>query len=252
VAVTKETELYLPVKRMLEEEGFTVRSEVQHCDLVAYREDTDQPIIVELKRTFNIALIFQLIERQRLSPDVYAAVEYQPGKRLSGGASWNDAIRLCRKLGAGLLGVQFYKRKSPVVHILCEPEHGAVSGRRSLIGAKRLQQEFERRSGDFNTGGSTGKKLVTAYREKALRIAALLEGADWMSPREISEQLREPKIALMLQKNYYNWFERIERGRYRLTGEGRAALAQYANVVDTMSATQKESLSVSREAEADV
>lgn len=252
MAVSKETELYLPVKRMLEEEGYTVRSEVRHCDLVAYRDDLEQPVIVELKRTFNISLIFQLIERQRLTPDVYAAVEYNPRKRLSGGATWNDAIRLCRKLGAGLIGVQFYKRKAPVVHILCEPEgsSGSTSGRRSLIGLKRLRQEFDRRSGDFNTGGSTRQKLVTAYREKALRIAVLMAAADWMSPREISEQLREPKIALMLQKNYYGWFERIERGRYRLTEEGRIALAQYENVLGTMKDEQKY-LPASREAGSD-
>ena len=38
-----------------------------------------------------------------------------------------------------------------------------------------ILKEFGARYGDYNTGGVTGEKLVTAYRELALHIAALLE-----------------------------------------------------------------------------
>lgn len=35
----------------------------------------------------------------------------------------------------------------------------------------------------------------------------------------------------MLQHNYYGWFERVSRGRYRLTPFGEAALDEYAAVL---------------------
>lgn len=234
MAVKHETELYLPVKQMFEEEGYSVKGEVRHCDLVAYRDGEDDPIIVELKKTFNLALVFQVLERLKIAREVYAAVEYNPKKRVSTGSSWNDAIRLCKKLGVGLIGVQYYKRKAPVVHILCQPNADVPAGRRTAIGAKRLRSEFNKRSGDYNTGGSTGKKLVTAYREMSLRCAHALSLHETLSPRELREQLREPKIADFLQKNYYGWFERVSRGRYRITEEGKLALTLYAEVVNIL------------------
>ena len=44
----KETELYLPIKRLLEAQGFEVKSEVKSCDVMAVR-GSEAPVIVELK-----------------------------------------------------------------------------------------------------------------------------------------------------------------------------------------------------------
>lgn len=235
MAVRSETELYEPVKRMFEEQGYTVRSEVRHCDMVACRDGDPELIIVELKKTFNLALLFQLMDRLKLSESVYAAVEYNPRKRVSTGSNWNDAIRLCNQLGVGLIGVQFYKRKAPTVDILCRPGAKAA-GRRSKIGAKRLRSEFANRSGDYNIGGSAGIKIMTSYREKALRIAYVLSQHETLTPRELREQLHEPVAASLLQDNYYGWFERVRRGVYRLTEEGRSALNRYEAIVRTFDA----------------
>jgi hypothetical protein len=230
MAIKSETELYEPVKQMLIELGYTVRAEVNHCDIVAYRDGDKEPVIVELKKTFNLQLIFQVLERLKLSESVYAAIEYDPKKRVSTGFSWNDAIRLCRKLGIGLIGVQFYKRKKPAVDILCEP--GAqVPMRRSSIGAKRLQNEFIRRSGDYNIGGSTGKKLVTAYRERSLRVALQISRLGPQSPKSIRAALLDPTVATLLRRNVYGWFDRVKRGTYDLTETGREALREYDYVV---------------------
>jgi hypothetical protein len=43
-----ETDLYIPVKRHLEAQGYTVKSEIKGCDVVAVRGD-ELPVIVELK-----------------------------------------------------------------------------------------------------------------------------------------------------------------------------------------------------------
>src|SRR5256884_5559319 len=59
-----ETALYLPVKRFLENLGFTVKGEVGGCDLVGLSAD-NPPIVVigELKLVFNLELILQAVDR---------------------------------------------------------------------------------------------------------------------------------------------------------------------------------------------
>ena len=59
-----ETALYLPVKRFLENLGFTVKGEIGGCDLVALSGD-DPPIVVigELKLSFNLELLLQAVDR---------------------------------------------------------------------------------------------------------------------------------------------------------------------------------------------
>lgn len=39
------------------------------------REDLEHPLIVEMKKSFNLALLLQGVERLKLSPTVYLAVE---------------------------------------------------------------------------------------------------------------------------------------------------------------------------------
>src|SRR5260370_14542320 len=64
--VPLETALYLPVKRFLENLGFTVKGEVGGCDLVALSGD-EPPIVVigELKLSFNLELLLQAVDRAR-------------------------------------------------------------------------------------------------------------------------------------------------------------------------------------------
>ena len=47
-----ETDLYLPVKRFLEAQGYEVKSEITSCDVVALR-GAEAPVIVELKLAFR-------------------------------------------------------------------------------------------------------------------------------------------------------------------------------------------------------
>jgi hypothetical protein len=58
MAVLNETDLYAPVKKLLEEQGYTVRDEVDRCDLVALRS-AEPRVIVELKRRFALSLVYQ-------------------------------------------------------------------------------------------------------------------------------------------------------------------------------------------------
>src|SRR5215213_5529845 len=92
-----ESDLYAPVKALLEGQGYVVKGEVRGCDVVAVRGD-EPPVIVELKRVFGMALVLQGVNRLAISDSVYLAV-----------GAWPKDIRsvrkLCRRLGLGLMVV---------------------------------------------------------------------------------------------------------------------------------------------------
>lgn len=178
MAIKHETELYAPLKRFFEGRGYTVKGEVRTCDLVGVREGEEEPLIVELKKTFNLALLLQGVERLRLSPNVYLAVERSRDKKGAVNQRWGELTGLCRRLGLGLITVIFYKTKTPLVEVLAEPGDAPPQARGGQRRRERLLREFGGRSGDYNTGGSTRVKLVTAYREKALRVALALRAAE--------------------------------------------------------------------------
>lgn len=233
MAVKYETELYPPLKAFFEARGYSVKSEVRHCDLLGYRDGEDQPLIVEMKKTFTLELLLQGTDRQRLGGTVYLAVERNRTKKGAHNQRFNEIAQICSRLGLGLIIVTFYQTKAPFVEVLCEAAAG--SGRKSGIRAKRLRAEFDARSGDHNTGGSTKRKIVTAYRENALKIARQLWMFGEASPMQLKEASGVGKAASILQDNHYGWFERVARGRYRLTEAGLSALSEYAAVVSAWS-----------------
>lgn len=227
--IHSETELYLPVKQFFERQGFEVRGEVKSCDLVAVRGE-EEPVIVELKKTFNLPLLIQGIDRLKGSSRVYLAVEKNPSGKAPHGLKWSDLERLCRMLGLGLLTVRFYKSRKPFVELVCDPTPYAP--RKSARRTESLLTEFRERSGDYNIGGSTRRKLVTAYREKALDIAAAMRiHGGSLTTKRLRELTGNPKVTVLLQNNYYQWFQRIERGMYGLTPLGEEALITYADVI---------------------
>ncbi|MFB5673273.1 DUF2161 family putative PD-(D/E)XK-type phosphodiesterase [Paenibacillus terreus] len=232
MAVRLETELYAPVKAFFEARGYEIKGEVRNCDLVGVKEGQQEPLIVEMKKTFNLALLLQGIQRLKLSSEVYVAVERNRSKKGAVNQRWNELVDLCRRLGIGLITVTHYKTKPPLVEVLCVPNAAAVKPA-PRIGSRRdrLLREFNARSGDYNVGGSSRQKLVTAYREKALRVAAALAALGEASPAQLARASAVSSAASVLQQNYYGWFRRIVRGRYALTPFGEAALTEYAAVL---------------------
>ncbi|WP_172252282.1 DUF2161 domain-containing phosphodiesterase [Saccharibacillus deserti] len=229
MAVKYETELYPPLKAFFEQRGYAVKSEVRHCDLLGYRDGEARPLIVEMKKTFTLELLLQGADRQRTGGLVYLAVERNRTKKGAHNQRFGDLALLCSRLGIGLLTVTFYKTKAPFVEMLCEA--GESKTGKNGTRAKRLKAEFDARSGDHNIGGSSKRKLVTAYRENALKVARQLWMFGEASPLMLKEASGVGKAALLLRDNHYGWFERVSRGRYKLTEAGSAALNEYASVI---------------------
>jgi hypothetical protein len=222
-----EAALYSPVKQFLEGQGYEVKGEVRGCDLVARRGD-EPPIIVELKLRFNLPLVLQGVDRLAMTERVYLAVP-RPERRARGGplAPERPEIRkLCRRLGLGLILVGLTRK---TIDILEEPV--PYRPRQAKSRAFRLLDEFSRRIGDANVGGAVGVPLVTAYRQDALRCARVLALYGPMRLAALRAVAGVPRAAGILQRNVYGWFDRIERGIYRLTPEGDRALSRFAEAI---------------------
>src|SRR4030095_9120061 len=152
-----ESDLYAPVKALLEGQGYVVKGEVRGCDVVGVRGE-EPPVIVELKRVFGLGLVMQGVDRLALSDRVYLAVGQWPKQM-------KNVKKLCRRLGLGLLVVA---RERACVVPAPVPESPGPNKRKPA----RLLGEHRRRVGDPNLGGSAMRApLMTAYRQEALRCA---------------------------------------------------------------------------------
>lgn len=240
MAVGYETELYEPVKSFFEKQGYHIKSEIRYCDLVGVKEGSTDPLIVEIKKTFNLSLLLQGMQRLKISNNVYLAVERNRAKRGAVNQRFSEITELCQKLGLGLITVTIYKTKPALVDILCQPQSQLKS--KKSIRKQKLLREFEGRSGDYNRGGSHKTKLVTAYRERALKVACALEPLPYASPAQLARITGISTAATILQNNYYGWFERIKRGSYKLTPAGKEALITYENVLQQSMFGQSEFL----------
>jgi len=72
---------------------------------------------------------------------------------------------------------------------------------------------------------------MTAYRQQALACAALLRGGPGR-PRDL--QAIAPEAGKILLRNVYGWFERTQRGVYRLTDAGEAALQRWRDIMEPL------------------
>ena len=208
-----ESDLYAPVKALLEGQGYVVKGEVRGCDVVAVRGE-EPPVIVELKRVFGLSLVLQGVDRLAISDRVYLAVGQWPKQM-------KNVKKLCRRLGLGLLVVAHER-----ADVVLDPQ--PYKPRANKRKAGRLLGEHRRRVGDPNLGGSAMRSpLMTAYRQEALRCAELLACHGPMAPKAMRAAGDVPNAAKILRHDYYGWFERVSRGIYALTPLGRTGLVTF-------------------------
>jgi hypothetical protein len=211
----RETELYAPVKRFLESQGYAVKGEIGPADVVALRGD-DPPVIVELKTGFSLALVHQAIDRQAVTPHVYVAVPQVAGRR--GFAALKANLKLARRLGLGVLTVRL---SDGLICVHCDP--APFRPRLNARPKQRLLREFAERRGDPAQGGATRDGLVTAYRQDATLLARHLAATGPCRGRDVRDATGIARATAILRDDHYGWFERVSRGVYAVTEAGRAA-----------------------------
>ena len=222
-----ETDLYRPVKLFLEALGYEVKAEVNSCDVVA-KKPNGSLIIIELKKGFNIDLLIQGVERLSLSSEVYiAAGFYGP---IAKGSIWNKRrrgiLKLCKRLGLGLMMINLFAQKDPKVKVLLDPS--PYDPRKNALKVGRLKKEFNARIGDPNEGGTTSRiKIMTSYRQTALLCAELLSKSGPMQAKDVRDLTGVEKAGNLMRNNHYGWFEKINRGVYELTEKGKEELQAY-------------------------
>ena len=220
-----ETDLYIPIRNYLEDQGYTVRGEVMNCDIAAVKGD--ELVMIEIKRSLNIQLLVQATQRQKITDSVYIAIP-RPKKSIRA-SEWRGLRHLLRRLEIGL------------ILVTTEPDNVSVKiafhplpfERKKLNRSKRVViREVSARTGDFNLGGSTRKKLATAYRENAIHIACCLERFGPLSPRQLRELGTGPKTLSIISSNFYGWFERIDRGVYAIRSSIASDMEQFPELVE--------------------
>lgn len=220
----RETDLYAPIKRMLEGQGYSVKGEIGAADIVACRGDED-PLIVELKTGFSLSLFHQAVARQAVTDNVYIAVPRKSGTAFRKSLKANTS--LCRRLGVGLVTVRL---SDGLVEIHADP--APYKPRQSKRKKESLLKEFAKRIGDPNKGGATRTKLVTAYRQDALRCAHVLRENGASKAAHVAQSSGVETARRIMADNHYGWFERIKTGVYALTRAGGEALSDYGDAIE--------------------
>ncbi|MCP4021468.1 MAG: hypothetical protein GY729_06480 [Desulfobacteraceae bacterium] len=220
-----ESDLFEPVQDYLIKQGYTVKAEVLHCDITATKED--ELVVIELKKNLNLSLLVQAANRQKFADSVYVAVALDTGKKRP--RNWKGACHLLKRLELGLILITFLKTKTKV-EIIFHPSE--FKKKKSHKKRRHIIREISGRTGNFNTGGSSGKKIITAYREQAIHIACLLVSFNELSPARLRKMGTSKKTQRILYDNHYRWFERVKRGVYRLHPQGKKALKQYPDLME--------------------
>lgn len=205
----KEVTMYAPLKQYLEEAGYEVISEVNGIDVMAQKGD--EVILIEMKVAFNMKLVYQLIERLKISSEVYAYIPIGKGGKWAKG--YKQMCGLLKRLEVGLITLDTRNGKE-LVTVEFDPK--AFVGRKNYKKKNRALKEFDNRGLDLNKGGTRGK-LVTAYKMDAMKLGLAMETEELWSPKTLKELTGIQNARAILYNNYYKWFERVGRGQYSLT-----------------------------------
>lgn len=210
-----EAALYPAVKRFLESQGYDVKGEVAHCDVVGVKlGEPTRLVIAELKLGLSLDLVLQGVDRMAGADEVWLAVKATRRGRDRDAR----ARKLCRLLGFGLLAVH------PRYHVEVLADPAPYQPRRNLRRRRAVLAEHAARRGDPSPGGTRGVPIMTAYRQEALLCAARLCNGP-LRPRDLCPDA--PRAATILRRNVYGWFERVQRGTYALTPLGHDALRRW-------------------------
>jgi hypothetical protein len=225
--ILKESELYEPMKQYFLEQGAKVHAEVRGNDMVVIQDELYFGI--ELKKTFNLELVFQLLRRRGLFHGQYGVIEVKKGTF----HNKTQALMLLSALGFGLYGVEFLKNKPKVMLLLqCSKREDSIffKGKTRLRMISEISSRFiEYGDGGVNTGGA-----LSSYRQRALYALWLIQKKSSVSPKDLNLSFSSQSAGSLLQDNFYGWFLRKQRGCYIATDAGLQALSTYAVQIELM------------------
>lgn len=219
----KESDLSKPITDYLIKNGYEVSCEVLDCDIIAKKDD--EIIAIELKKNFNATLLIQATQRQKFADSVYVAIARPENFKRQ--INWKGMCHLLKRLEIGLLLISFIK-STPRVEIVFHPAQQMV--RKNTKKRKAVLKELENRSGNYNEGGINRKKIITAYRESNIFIACCMEKYGELSIKKLKGFGTGDKTGNILRNDFYGWFEKVERGVYKLNNKGFDALKVYNNI----------------------
>ena len=232
----KEKDMHGPLCTFLTGQGYRVNAEVRGCDLTARKDD--ELIAIEMKTRFSARLLAQAVRRQRTYDGVYISIPTEGSKKMP--PSMKDITILCRGLGVGLLLVRYLKTKTKV-EVIFHPKMKETPSR----GKRRraVIREIDGRYAELNTAGSTVRdERVTAYKQRALFIASLLDRLGEASPKALRDLGADKTAQRILSMNHYGWFERVTTGVYRLHPAGKEALKRYKDRIPVLEEMTEEAL----------
>ena len=216
-----ETEMYAPIKDLLASQGFNVKGEVNNCDIAAERDG--ELWVVEMKLHFNIKLLYQAIERMKITPYVFIAV---PKPKRINNKDFATAKKILKKLELGLITVSFAEQKhtADIIFFPCEAKQNVPVTKSQREKTALVINEMDSRIGD-TAGGSTKTKINTAYRERVIEIACCLREHGEASAAQLKNIYGcMEKTYSALRANYYGWFINTKKGVYALNDAGRMYL----------------------------
>jgi hypothetical protein len=219
--IENESDLYPSVKKLLEDMGYKVKGEVQSCDIAAVKGD--DVVLCELKKSFNLKLVYQLMDRKNITPLVYAVI---PTPKSFRAKSTVSMLNLIKKLGVGLITVSPLTMRAEIVH---EPDDGCGRATKKRVRIrKKIVNEVDKRVSD-NNGGVNKTELMTLYKESSLAALCYLEQNESLKTRYLKNE-----IASAVKSNFYGWFEKTGRAEYEMTELGKKAILNknYKEVID--------------------
>jgi len=209
-----EADMYAPIKRMLEQQGFEVKGEVAGCDVAAVREGALW--VVEMKLHFNARLLLQAMDRLKITGFVFVAV---PRPKRENDKNYTGMKKILTKLELGLITVAL-DSPARLAEIILFPGGGT---NKETKASARVKKEIGGRSSD--TAGGSKTKVNTAYRERCIKIACLLDANGPLSARELTSLHGCERDAYSLMySNAYGWFEKSGNATFSLTECGRSYL----------------------------
>ncbi len=230
-----EEDMYDLVRDHFKALGYQVHGEVKDCDVTAFREDA--LIVIELKKSLSVDLLIQAVKRQKVSDLTYICVP-KP-KKFTKNRKFGELLMLLKRLSLGLI---YCEPERGLLEIMLHPQEFDLKRSKAMNRRRRDQivREIEGRQTSLNRGGQTGRRLMTAYREDAIRLAWLCERQGGTLAPKDGTALGLSKAPAILRDNYYGWFQRVSRGVYCLTGSGQNVLKDHGEILEDIVAALKE------------